>query len=167
VDDFIYAADLGLDTESDYRVVEYRQADAVLTGVEGEVRHAFGEATALTLFGDRVRGRLKDGGDLPRIPADRLGVRLEQKFGSALSGELSFQRVQRQDRLAAFETETAGYNLLGAGLAWQGALSEGDWLVYLKADNLLDVEARQHSSLIKDEVVLPGRNLTLGARLTF
>ncbi|HTO19430.1 MAG TPA: TonB-dependent receptor [Pseudomonas sp.] len=167
VDDFIYAADLGLDTESDYRVVEYRQADAVLTGVEGEVRHTFSEATALTLFGDRVRGRLKEGGDLPRIPADRLGVRLEQKFGSALSGELSFQRVQRQDRLAAFETETAGYNLLGAGLAWQGALSEGDWLVYLKADNLLDVEARQHSSLIKDEVVLPGRNLTLGARLTF
>ena len=167
VADFIYAADLGQDTDSDYRVVEYRQADAVLTGVEGEVRHAFGEATALTLFGDRVRGRLKEGGDLPRIPADRLGVRLEQKFGSALSGELSFQRVQRQDRLAAFETETAGYNLLGAGLAWQGALSEGDWLVYLKADNLLDVEARQHSSLIKDEVVLPGRNLTLGARLTF
>ena len=59
------------------------------------------------------------------------------------------------------------YFLLAAGLSWQGALSEGDWLVYLKADNLLDVEARQHSSLIKDEVVLPGRNLTLGTRFTF
>ena len=167
VDAFIYAADLGHTPGEGYREVEYRQADAVLTGFEGEIRHAFTEATALTLFGDRVRGRLKDGGDLPRIPADRLGVRLEQKLGAVLSGDLTLQRVQRQDRLGEFETETAGYNLLGAGLAWQGAVSEGDWLVYLKAHNLLDVEARQHSSLIKDDVLLPGRNLTLGARFTF
>lgn len=167
VADFIYAADLGRNPGGGYREVEYRQADALLTGFEGEIRHQFTEATALTLFGDRVRGRLKDGGDLPRIPADRLGLRLEQELGNGVSGDLSFQRVQRQDRLAEFETETAGYNLLAAGLSWQGALSEGDWLVYLKADNLLDVEARQHSSLIKDEVVLPGRNLTLGTRFTF
>ncbi|KHO65056.1 TonB-dependent receptor [Pseudomonas flexibilis] len=167
VADFIYAADLGRNPGGGYREVEYRQADALLTGFEGEIRHQFTEATALTLFGDRVRGRLKDGGDLPRIPADRLGLRLEQALGNGVSGDLSFQRVQRQDRLAEFETETAGYNLLAAGLSWQGALSEGDWLVYLKADNLLDVEARQHSSLIKDEVVLPGRNLTLGTRFTF
>lgn len=167
VADFIYAADLGRNPGGGYREVEYRQAEALLTGFEGEIRHQFTEATALTLFGDRVRGRLKDGGDLPRIPADRLGLRLEQALGNGVSGDLSFQRVQRQDRLAEFETETAGYNLLAAGLSWQGALSEGDWLVYLKADNLLDVEARQHSSLIKDEVVLPGRNLTLGTRFTF
>lgn len=167
VADFIYAADLGRNPGGGYREVEYRQADALLTGFEGEIRHQFTEATALTLFGDRVRGRLKDGGDLPRIPADRLGLRLEQELGNGVSGDLSFQRVQRQDRLAEFETETAGYNLLAAGLSWQGALSEGDWLVYLKADNLLDVEARQHSSLIKDEVVLPGRNLILGTRFTF
>lgn len=167
VADFIYAADLGRNPGGGYREVEYRQAEALLTGFEGEIRHQFTEATALTLFGDRVRGRLKDGGDLPRIPADRLGLRLEQELGNGVSGDLSFQRVQRQDRLAEFETETAGYNLLAAGLSWQGALSEGDWLVYLKADNLLDVEARQHSSLIKDEVVLPGRNLTLGTRFTF
>lgn len=167
VADFIHVADLGRSPGDGYREVEYRQADAVLTGLEGEVRHQVRVGTALTLFGDRVRGRLKDGGNLPRIPADRLGVRLEQELGGGLSGELSFQRVQRQDSLAEFETPTAGYNLLAAGLAWHGALSDGDWLVYLKADNLLDVEARQHTSLIKDEVQLPGRNLTLGTRLTF
>ena len=167
VDDFIYAADLGLDTESDYRVVEYRQADAVLTGVEGEVRYQFSERFAASLFGDSVRGRLKDGGDLPRIPADRLGVRLEQRFTTALDGQLEFYRVQRQDELADFETETAGYNMLGAGLSYHGSLSQADYQLYLKADNLLDAEARQHSSLIKDEVLLPGRNFTVGMRLTF
>ena len=167
VNDFIYAADLGLDTESDFRVVEYRQADAVLSGAEGEVRHQFTDSFAAALFGDTVRGRLRDGGDLPRIPADRLGVRLEQRFSAALDGQLEFSRVQRQDELAAFETETAGYNMLGAGLSYHGSLSQADYQLYLKADNLLDAEARQHSSLIKDEVLLPGRNLTVGMRVEF
>ena len=167
VDDFIYAADLGLDTESDFRVVEYRQADALLTGVEGEVRHQFTDSFAASLFGDSVRGRLKDGGDLPRIPADRLGVRLEQRFTSSLDGQLEFYRVQGQDELADFETETAGYNMLGAGLSYHGSLSQTDYQLYLKADNLLDAEARQHTSLIKDEVLLPGRNFTVGMRVNF
>ncbi|MNF29563.1 putative TonB-dependent receptor precursor [compost metagenome] len=167
VDDFIYAADLGRDPGGNYREVEYRQEDAVLTGAEGEVRHQFTDSFAASLFGDSVRGKLKDGGDLPRIPADRLGVRLEQRFTAALDGQLEFYRVQRQDELAAFETETAGYNMLGAGLSYHGSLSQADYQLYLKADNLLDAEARQHSSLIKDEVLLPGRNFTVGMRVTF
>ncbi|MCM2319526.1 MAG: TonB-dependent receptor [Pseudomonas sp.] len=167
VDDFIYAADLGRDPGGNYREVEYRQEDAVLTGAEGEVRHRFTDSFAASLFGDSVRGKLKDGGDLPRIPADRLGVRLEQRFTAALDGQLEFYRVQRQDELAAFETETAGYNMLGAGLSYHGSLSQADYQLYLKADNLFDAEARQHSSLIKDEVLLPGRNFTVGMRVTF
>jgi iron complex outermembrane receptor protein len=75
--------------------------------------------------------------------------------------------VQRQDDIADFETETAGYNRLGASLGYHGTLSQADYQLYLKADNLLDAKAREHSSLIKDEVLLAGRNLTLGARLTF
>ncbi|NIU63315.1 MAG: hypothetical protein GWN66_22075, partial [Pseudomonas stutzeri] len=46
---------------------------------------------------------------LPRIPADRLGVRLDQSFTPALNGQLEFYRVQRQDDLADYETETGGY----------------------------------------------------------
>jgi len=167
VDDFIYAADLGRDPGGDYREVEYRQADAVLTGAEAQVRHQFSERFAASLFGDSVRGRLKNGGELPHIPADRLGVRLEQRFTAALDGQLEFYRVQRQDELAAFESETAGYNMLGAGLSYHASLSRADYQLYLKADNLLDAEARQHSSLIKDEVLLPGRNFTAGVRLSF
>ncbi|MCQ4345871.1 TonB-dependent receptor [Pseudomonas stutzeri] len=167
VDDFIYAADLGRTPGGGYREVEYRQADAVLTGGEFEVRQQFTGSFAATLFGDHVRGRLKEGGALPRIPADRLGVRLEQRFSSALDGQLEFYRVNRQTDSAAFETDTAGYNMLGAGLSYRGSLSQADYLLYLKADNLLDAEARQHSSLIKDEVLLPGRNFTLGMRVSF
>ena len=168
MDDFIYAADTGNDIGGGYREIEYRQQDAVLTGAEGEVRFQATDATAFTLFGDHVRGKLRDsGGDLPRIPADRLGVRLDQGFTPALNGQLEFYRVQRQDELADYESETGGYNMLGASLGYSGSLNQTDYLLYLKANNLLDEKARQHTSFIKDEVLLPGRNLTVGVRLAF
>lgn len=167
VDDFIYAADLGRQPGGGYREVEYRQADAVLTGGEFEVRQQFTERFAATLFGDHVRATFKSGGALPRIPADRLGVRFEQRFSSALDGQLAFYRVQKQNDNDDFETDTAGYNMLGATLNYHGSLSQADYQLYLKTDNLLDAEARQHSSLIKDEVLLPGRNLSAGVRVNF
>ncbi|WP_421684316.1 TonB-dependent receptor [Stutzerimonas urumqiensis] len=167
VDDYIHAADTGHDVGGGYREIQYRQADAVLTGAEAEVRYQATEATAVTLFGDHVRGELRDGGDLPRIPADRLGVRLEQRLTASLDGQLEYNRVDRQDDVAAYETETAGYDMLSAGLAYHGEWGRTDYQLYLKGNNLLDEKARQHTSFIKDEVLLPGRNLTLGARLTF
>lgn len=168
VNDFIYAADTGNDIGGGYREIAYRQQDAVLTGAEGEVRFQASDATAFTLFGDHVRGELRKGGDdLPRMPADRLGVRLDQRLTPALDGLLELYRVQRQDRLADHETETGGYNMLGAGLGYHGSFNEADFLLYLKGSNLLDEKARQHTSFIKDEVLLPGRNLTVGVRLEF
>ena len=168
VDDFIHAADTGHDVGGGYREIEYRQQDAVLVGAEGEVRFQATDATALSLFGDHVRGKLRSGGgDLPRIPADRLGIRLEQAFSERLGGQLELIRVQRQDDIAAYESKTSGHNLLGAGLSYCGRLDATDYLVYLKGDNLLDEKVRQHTSFIKDDVLQPGRNLTLGVRLAF
>ncbi|KKN95409.1 hypothetical protein LCGC14_0179360 [marine sediment metagenome] len=168
VSDFIYAADTGSDPEDGYREVEYRQADAVLRGLEGSVELQASDSLQLTLFGDHVRGKLKSGGDLPRIPADRLGVRLDQRFTAGLGGQLEAYRVLRQDNVAAFETDTAAYTMLGAGLNYRGYATETvDYLLYVKANNLLNEKARQHTSFIKDEVLLPGRNLTVGARFSF
>ncbi|TBW01198.1 TonB-dependent receptor [Azotobacter chroococcum] len=168
VDDYIYAADTGRDIGSSYREIEYRQENALFTGAEGEVRFQASDATAVTLFGDRVRGKLLDGGgDLPRIPAGRLGVRLDHGFTPSLDGQLEFYRVNHQQRLADFETETSGYSMLGTSLTYHGALRHADYQIYLKGDNLLDQKIRDHSSFIKDDVVQPGRNLTLGMRMTF
>lgn len=168
VNDFIHAADTGHHVGGGYRELEYRQQDALLTGIEGELRFQATAATALTLFGDHVRGKLRDGGgDLSRIPADRLGLRLEQALGDGLNGQLELIRVQRQDDLAAHESATSGYNLLGATIGYSGSLNATDYLVYLKGDNLLDEKVREHTSFIKDDVLQPGRNLTLGVRLSF
>ena len=167
VSDFIYAADTGHEVGGGYREIEYRQQDAVLTGVEGSVTYALTGTTDVTLFGDHVRGKLKGGADLPRIPADRLGVRLNQVFTPAVSGELEFYRLQRQDETASYETETAGYNMLGAGLTYRGSMTAADYQLFIKGSNLLDERGRNHSSFIKDDVLIPGRNLTVGVRLAF
>lgn len=168
VDDFIHAADTGENIGGGYREIEYRQNDALLYGLEGEVRFSLSERTGLGFFGDVVRGKLEDGaGKMARMPADRLGVRLDHAFSQALSSELEFYRMQHQHRLADYENATGGYNMLSASLSYQGQLQYADYLLYLKANNLLDERARSHTSFIKDEVLLPGRNLTLGVRLSF
>jgi len=132
------------------------------------VRFQATDVFAMTVFGDHVRGKLSQGGgDLPRIPADRLGVRLDQAFTSAIDCQLEFYRVQRQSDSADYEGDTGGYNMLGTGVGYRGNLGRTDYKVYLRGDNLLDSKAREHTSFIKDEVLLPGRNLTLGMRLTF
>lgn len=167
VDDFIYAADAGYDPGGHYRVVEYRQDDAVLRGFEASVGYRATDSLQLTLFGDSVRGRLRDGGDLPRIPADRYGLRLEQRLTSQLTGEVESYRVRRQDNTAVHETDTGGYSMLNAGLSYRGHTANAEYLLYARINNLLDDEARQHTSHIKNEVLLPGRNLTLGTRFSF
>lgn len=167
VKDFIYAADTGHNVGGGYREIEYRQRDAVLTGAEGSVTYALTKQTDVTLFGDHVRGKLKSGGDLPRIPADRLGVRVNQRFTDAISGDVEFYRSQHQHNIANYETETSGYNMLGAGLSYSGKLENSDYQLFLKGNNLLDERVRNHSSFIKDDVLQPGRNFTVGMRLSF
>src|SRR5690606_7445467 len=148
VDDFIFAADAGYDPGGDYRVVEYQQADAVLQGLEGSLGIQATERLQLTLFGDTVRGKLRDGGgNLPRIPADRYGLRLEQQLTSQLDAQLEGYRVRRQGDTAAYETDTGAYTMLMAGLSYQGFSQSGvHYLLYARADNLLDDKARQHTS---------------------
>ncbi|MBB3104764.1 TonB-dependent receptor [Azomonas macrocytogenes] len=169
ISDYIYGAYTGSDLgATGYRELQYRQEDAVFTGAEGELRFQATDATALTFFGDHVRGKLRDGGgDLPRIPSDRLGVRVEQRFTPALNGQLEFYNVHHQEKVADYETKTSGYNMLNAGLGYSGYLSRADYLIYLKGNNLLDEKWRNTTSYIKDDVIMPGRNLTLGVRMSF
>src|SRR5690606_31095485 len=84
-EDYIYASTL--DQFEDFRLIEYSQADAEFTGVDGEVRHRFSPNFSATVFGDYVRADLEAGGNLPRIPAGRLGARLDGGW-SQFSGTL-------------------------------------------------------------------------------
>ena len=161
---YIYADTL--DRFEDFRLIRYTAADATFTGIDGEVRHAFSPAFAVSVFGDYVRAKLKDGqGNLPRIPAGRLGGRVESDLG-AFHADLEYYHVFTQDRIAAYETRTPGYDMLNATLSYK---LQPDFLknteVFVRGSNLTNELAFNHASFIKDVSPLQGRNVVIGLRV--
>lgn len=167
ISDFIYANTL--DELDGLQLIEYAQRDAIFTGVEGQVRQKLNTMFGLTLFGDYVRARLAGGDgdrDLPRIPAHRIGLRLDARW-EGWEGEVELYRVGRQRQLAEFESSTPGYNMLNIGVSYAGRIESVPYLFYVKASNLTDELAYSHTSFIKDAAPLMGRNLTMGVKVTF
>jgi iron complex outermembrane receptor protein len=75
--------------------------------------------------------------------------------------------VDRQDRLAPFETETDGYTTLDGSIGYR--LFTGD-LVHdfvVQGRNLTNQEARLHTSFLKEMAPLPGREIRLMYRMYF
>ena len=59
-------------------------------------------------------------------------------------------RYARQATLSEFETETPGYTLVNANLAWHLDTPGGNaWRLFVDGHNLLDEEARPHTSFLK------------------
>ena len=164
IDDYIYARTL--DQFEDFRLIKYTQDDAKFTGVEAEATYRVNEMFAATVFGDYVSAELKDGGNLPRIPAARYGTRLNATM-QALSGELEYYRVNEQDDIAAdFESVTPGYDMLNLTLSYSMGGGEGP-AVDLRGTNLLDEIVWNHASYLAHVVPLPGRGVTAGLRVSF
>ena len=130
------------------------------------MRHRFSPNFSATVFGDYVRAEVDGAGNLPRIPAARLGARLDGGWNQ-LSGNLEYYRVFEQDRVADFETETPGYDMLNATLAYDLRAGGDGVQVYVRGTNLLDELALNHTSFIKDAAPLRGRNLVFGVRMAF
>ena len=165
ISNYIYGRTL--DEVDGLQLLQYSQADATFTGIEGQVRQRVTRNLGVTLFGDTVRAKLDGGGLLPRIPATRAGVRLDANW-NAWEGQVEWVQVARQNRVAAFETATPGYGMLNLGVSYRGQLSSGTpWQVYLKANNLTDRLAYAHTSFIKNAAPLMGRNVTVGVRVAF
>ena len=147
-------------------VYVFEQADSVLYGMEAQLAWQISEPFTLTLWGDSIRGKLKDGGNLPRIPPVRLGGQLAYAQNGWEAG-LGVSHYFEQDKVAALETSTDGYTLLDAELGYSFPSDFGDLTVFLKGNNLTDEEARVHTSFLKDRAPLPGRGFSLGMRGTF
>ena len=59
------------------------------------------------------------------------------------------------------------YTLLNAGLDWHPLAERPAVTLSLNANNIFDVVARRHSSLLKDYAPLAGRDIRLTARVGF
>lgn len=168
--DFIYLQPTGA-VEDGYDVYDYRQADARFVGVEAEVVAPIVSRESgtlqLRLAGDWVRATLaRGGGPLPQIPPLRVGTELAWR-ASRWSAGTSLYRYRAQSRVAEFERPTDGYTMLDVDASWRLRARAGSWLVFARAGNLLDEEARRHTSPLKEFAPLPGRSLTAGVRLEF
>ena len=152
-------------------VFAYVQRDAKLYGGEAEVTFHLLESksgsASLRLFADSVRAtNTTDSTPLPRITPVRFGAAFDWRSGPwSLGAELRL--VESQHRIAPVETATAGYELLSVGGSWRFDLGSSKGEVFLQTTNLLDQTARVHASFLKDIAPLPGRNVSLGLRLTF
>ena len=84
-----------------------------------------------------------------------------------VDGRIEIEHAFRQDRTAPLESETPGYTLLNAEVEWHPLASKPGLTLGLAANNIFDVVARRHSSLLKDYAPLAGRDIRLTARFEF
>ncbi|PWK93013.1 TonB-dependent receptor [Fulvimonas soli] len=169
--DFIYLADTG-EVDDDLPVRVWSQADAKFRGAEAEATFHLAKGAGgnwdLRVFGDTVRATLSHGGgNVPRIPAGRLGGQLSWS-ADALRASLGAVRYFKQDKTAPFETETAGYTLVNAHFAWTfHDDGRSQWEAFVDGNNLTNQTVRPATSLFKDVAPLPGRNVSVGLRAFF
>ncbi|MGJ8756795.1 zinc piracy TonB-dependent receptor ZnuD [Acinetobacter sp. HC8-3S] len=163
-DDYIYAQTL--DRYKDFRLVQYTQDKARFYGAEAEANYQVSSIYKLGVFGDYVRGKI-DNENAPRVPAGRLGTKVNADFGDGFSGSAEYYHVFQQDKIAAYETDTQSYNMLNLGVAYSGQYSSvGDYRVFLNANNLLDDQVYQHASFLST-IPQVGRNFTVGVNFNF
>lgn len=173
-DDYIYQTSTGLIALTEHEehgdeeglpVYYFQQADADIWGFEAETYVDLSDSLRLTVFGDYIRAEVEDD-NLPRTPPMRFGSELSY-VNDGLSADVGFTWYDEQNNVASFETTTDGYTLVNASVQYEFATQNIDWVVFARGDNLTDEEARVHTSFLKDQAPLPGRNFTMGVRALF
>ncbi|WP_333607446.1 TonB-dependent receptor [Arsukibacterium sp.] len=165
IDNYAFLANLGFEI-ADFAAYQYQQQDARLHGMEASVSWQLTPEHQLTLIGDTVVARLRDGGYLPRVPAYRLGAEYAYRADN-WGGQLGLTHYGKQQRLAENETATAGYTVAEAGINYYLNWQQYELTTFVKLQNLSNRLGFVHSSFIKEDAPLPGRQLVLGLRLAF
>ena len=164
---FIFQAAAG-EVEDDLPVFEYRQGRANYYGFELQADARLGNALGIDwgaeLVADAVRATIRNFGPAPQIPPFRVLGALTGSRGS-FDGRLEVERASAQNRTAPNETSTPGFTLVNASLDWHPLTEKPELTLSLAGNNLFDVVARRHSSLIKDYAPLAGRDIRVSARL--
>ncbi len=148
----------------------YAQQDAEFYGVEFDSEFSVtmlgdGELT-LGVFGDSIRGEFKDSDDVARLPADKVGVRLN--WGNERT-ELwtRFISAGKQNRPGRNETPTKGYNRLDLGADHRIRVSGGELTLFVELANITDEEIRLSTSFLRALAPESGRSVELGLRYRF
>ncbi len=140
--------------------------DAKFYGLESQFKWQATPSVKLALQADTIVGKLTDGEYLPRIPPNRVGLSFNYQ---GEDWDLGIQNMYyfSQTNLAPLETKTDSYNMTDIDFSYYFQLGQQDLTAFINARNLFDVEARVHSSYLKDLTLLPARGFQLGLRGKF
>ena len=147
---------------------DYVQEDAEFRGYEFEFGRTFrlGSGDLRLSFGrDDVNAEFSDGHNVPRINPARNIYSLSYVENDWVF-KLSLKDVEKQDDIGEGESVTDSYQMLNTRLTKTYNLNgAGELKVSIFGSNLLDEVARNHSSFVKKQVPLAGRNY--GAKFSY
>ena len=152
----------------------YLQQDAEFNGYELLVGRTIalpnGNLT-VSLGQDSVIGKFNaDSADesyVPRITPKRTFIDVDYRAADYSAG-ISFKDVKPQYKTAIEESSTEGFLLVDMKVAKEFTLSQDVGMtVSFFAKNLMDERARNHTSFVKNEVPLAGRNIGFKFNITF
>ena len=159
--------------EDELQQIAFVQRDAKFTGFEAQSAWHFAEFAGgdVGVDGrfDFVRAKIKGGDNLPRITPMRYGAGLFYE-SDQMFARISALRVNRQDQVASFESETKGYTDLRIEATYAfGTGEEGSptAMIGVSGQNLLNEDRRNHLSFLKDDVLLPGASARVFFRVVF
>ena len=168
--DFIYLEDSG-EMEHGFPLYTYLQTDASFTGLDVEFTYTKelqerGEldfSYKVDTLGLSTRATGVD--TLPNMPANRTVTGVEWRIKNFLMA-LDYTHSASVTKVAKLELPTDSWTDLSTYLEYRFQnFEEAKVSVYLKGKNLTDQEQRDHVSVVKDRVPMPGRMLEVGFRI--
>ena len=160
----------GDDDHAGLILANYLQQDAELDGYEIEFGNTIILPSGELIFSfgrDDLSGKFSSGGNIPRLNPARNIFKLKY-FKNDISIGLNFKDVEKQNDIGVNEITTSGYQMFNANLTKSINLgNEGELTLTFFGSNLLDESARNHSSFVKSQVPLPGRNYGLKFNFKF
>jgi iron complex outermembrane recepter protein len=159
------------DPDEGLPIFAYRQDRARFYGVEGEISAKVANIgttrIGLDAVADYVRATIPGVGPVPRIPPLRLLGGLSAANDHA-TARLEVEHSFKQDRIAAFESDTDAFTLVNASLAVRPfGTGPNKPELLIQANNIFDVDARRHASFLKDFAPLAGRDVRVTLRASF
>ncbi len=174
-DDFIYEAETG-EEEDGLEVFQFQANNAKFYGFEAKAEAHVGSFETAT-FGaidlhvdgqiDVVRAELDISGNdnLPRIPPLSTLVGIETR-SELFDLRTEVEYAAEQNRVTEHELPTDDYVLWNTYLTVR-PFDNKDISFEVRGTNLTNNEARQHTSFLKDNFPLPGRNVKASIRVKF
>lgn len=152
-----------IDPESELPIYTYSAIAAQIYGAEIEYRQEIpwrivGGFVELSGKIDWLQGRdLTHATHLPRMTPMRESFGVHYRWAALLT-EFELQRSEFQGRVASNEIPTDAYTQVNWGAEMPLTTPIGIFHFSARVNNVFDVEARNHVSLLKDRAPLPGRN---------